>query len=368
MKKKLEADLMSIAHRVLQMKNKSDINQLCVETQKLYEKLSILRFVEEHFGGAKPTIGQAEIVEKMKQFFEENQLSLPKPTILKEEVVEEEAIEEEIVADAIAPTNETDFNEIEPDEEGEGEEIIENIEEEETGEEEIIPTTEAEFNEIDSDDEEIDIDNEEESNEDGIVDAEITPANDADFNEIEPDEEGEGEKISEEEPVKLVDFGFLPAFELDTEKEEEEIISPKKIEAIQISFEELLGKDYSDTLFVKADSKKEFTSPIDFEIPKSIVSQESVTPKEIEVKSSDLNDKLAAGISIGLNDKIAFVKQLFGNSDEDYNRVMNQLITFDNFQEAQSFIEEMVKPDYNNWEGKEDYEQRFIEIIEKKFA
>ena len=37
-------------------------------------------------------------------------------------------------------------------------------------------------------------------------------------------------------------------------------------------------------------------------------------------------------------------------------------------EEAQSFIEDMVKPDYNSWEGKEDYEQRFIEIIEKKFA
>ena len=50
MKKKLEADLMSIAHRVLQIKNKSDVNKLYLETQKLYEKLSVLRFVEEYFG------------------------------------------------------------------------------------------------------------------------------------------------------------------------------------------------------------------------------------------------------------------------------------------------------------------------------
>jgi hypothetical protein len=28
----------------------------------------------------------------------------------------------------------------------------------------------------------------------------------------------------------------------------------------------------------------------------------------------------------------------------------------------------MVKPDYNNWEGKEDYSQRFMNVIEKKFA
>jgi hypothetical protein len=37
MKKRLEADLISIAHRILQLKNKSDINQLYSETQKLYE-------------------------------------------------------------------------------------------------------------------------------------------------------------------------------------------------------------------------------------------------------------------------------------------------------------------------------------------
>lgn len=101
MKKKLEADLMSIAHRVLQIKNKSDINQLCIETRKLYEKLAILQFVEEHFEGAKPTIGQAEIVEKMKQFFEENHLSDIKPIKVQDKIVVEEIIEEEIIIDEV---------------------------------------------------------------------------------------------------------------------------------------------------------------------------------------------------------------------------------------------------------------------------
>jgi hypothetical protein len=140
MKKKLEADLMSIAHRVLQMKNKSDINQLCLETQKLYEKLSILRFVEEHFGGTKPTIGQAEVVAKMKQFFEENNLSEVKPAMTKVEITTEEIVdnepieneieEDEILEDEIADNEtlevtESDFLETEPDEEGEGEEVSE---------------------------------------------------------------------------------------------------------------------------------------------------------------------------------------------------------------------------------------------------
>jgi hypothetical protein len=32
-------------------------------------------------------------------------------------------------------------------------------------------------------------------------------------------------------------------------------------------------------------------------------------------------------IDIDLNDRIAFVKTSFGNNNEDYNRVLNQLIT-----------------------------------------
>jgi len=309
MKKKLEADLMSIAHRVLQMKNKSDINQLYVETQKLYEKLSILRFVEEHFGGAKPTIGQAEVVAKMKHFFEENHLSEVKPAMTKTEIVaEEEIIEEKVVGNE--------------------------VEEDEIAEDEILEETELEFNET------------------------------------EPDEEGEG--ASEEESSKLEDAAFMPAFEIDVEDDGEESEEPKKVEAIQISFEELLGGDYSDTFFVKAESKKEESSVMDFELTNESVASEDSNEKVIsenrESKTVSLNEKQTSGFSIGLNDRIAFVKHLFANSDEDYNRVLNQLITYDSFDEAQNFIEDMVKPDYNNWEGKEDYVQRFLEIIEKKFA
>jgi hypothetical protein len=314
MKKKLEADLMSIAHRVLQMKNKSDINQLCIETQKLYEKLSVLRFVEEHFGGAKPTIGQAEIVEKMKQFFEENHLSETKPIKDQDIIVDAEITNQEIVDEVINV------------------EEIENILEEEIEEEEI---EEEEISEVTEDVAEIDF---------------------------------QEEEINIEEPAAIEEsnaLGFMPAFELDIENEIED---PKKSEAVQISFEDFLGGDYSDTLFVKADQIEETQTPIGFEIPVSddLQEEESISEK-IETKATSLNDKLSKGINIDLNDRIAFVKHLFGNSDEDYNRVLNQLITYDNFEEAQNFIDDMVKPDYNSWKGKDDYSQRFIEIIEKKF-
>ena len=45
MKKKLEADLISIAHRVLKLKGKEDINKLHTEVSELYEKLTVLKFL-----------------------------------------------------------------------------------------------------------------------------------------------------------------------------------------------------------------------------------------------------------------------------------------------------------------------------------
>ena len=286
MKKKLEADLISIAHRVLQMKNKSDVNQLYIETQNLFEKLSVLRFVEENFGDTKPTIGQAEIVEKMSHLFEE--------------------------------TNLTDFNTSEAIKI----EKIEGVEESE----EILEEVYANVN-------------------------------------FEEDE------LELEESITLE---FQPAFELDVEFEDE---SQKKAEAVQISFDDFLGENYNETLFVKANLSEDDFSTIDFDLSNRIELQDeeeisleiNLTDETTPSKATSLNESLAKGIKIDLNDRIAFVKHLFGNSEEDYNRVLNQLITYDSFEEAESFIEDMVKPDYNGWEGKEDYSQRFIEIIEKKF-
>ena len=84
MKKRLEADLISIAHRILQLKNKSDINQLYLETQKLYEKLAVLRFVDAEFGDTKPTIGQAEIEKQIEEAFDKKEVPQPEPVIVEE--------------------------------------------------------------------------------------------------------------------------------------------------------------------------------------------------------------------------------------------------------------------------------------------
>ncbi len=320
MKKKLEADLISIAHRILQMKNKSDINQLLVETQKLQEKLSVLKFVEDHFGDTKPTIGQKEMEEKLTAVFENNAsldsnsndviASLPIEEIKIDESSEIEIITSEVKEEVIF-------------------DLTEEIIVDESSEIEIIT------NEVEED---VNIDLKEEIQVDSI-----------------------------EETVKPHVFGFTPAFELDVEFDEE---PKKKTESVQISFEDLLGPNYNDTLFVKVDTKENesiFTEneiePLhDLSLPTDKLKSTS------EFKESTITLQETKTLKIDLNDRIAFVKHLFGNSNEDYNRVLNQLITYDNFEEAQYFIEDMVKPDYNNWEGKEDYSQRFMDIIEKKFA
>ena len=84
-------------------------------------------------------------------------------------------------------------------------------------------------------------------------------------------------------------------------------------------------------------------------------------------KPKSLNDRLKKGIHIGVNDRHAFIKHLFEGSATDYNRVLSQLNTIKSKEEAFNFVANMVKPDYNNWEGKEEYETRFLAIVENKF-
>ena len=81
-----------------------------------------------------------------------------------------------------------------------------------------------------------------------------------------------------------------------------------------------------------------------------------------------LNDRLAKDFQIGLNDKLAFVKHLFNNNIDDYTRVLSQLNTIDTEERSIAFINNMVKPEYDNWEGKEEYETRFISLIQRRFV
>lgn len=87
---------------------------------------------------------------------------------------------------------------------------------------------------------------------------------------------------------------------------------------------------------------------------------------EVEEKPKSINDNINSGLQIGLNDRIAFIKQLFNNSTDDYLKVLSQINSMDTFEEVQIFIQSKVRLDYN-WAEKETYVDRFLLIIEKSF-
>ena len=98
------------------------------------------------------------------------------------------------------------------------------------------------------------------------------------------------------------------------------------------------------------------------------IQQEPIaTPSQEAEAPRNLNDVLGKGIQIGLNDRLAFIKNLFDGSAEDFQRVISQVQTLGSWEEAHLFIENMIKPDYNHWEGKEAFELRFLKCLESNF-
>lgn len=87
-----------------------------------------------------------------------------------------------------------------------------------------------------------------------------------------------------------------------------------------------------------------------------------------EVKPvQSLNDKFGKTTQIGLNDKLAFVQKLFFGSESEYNKVVKHIADLHSMQDAVIYIEQEVKPTYNYWKGKEEYEQRFLDLTLKRF-
>jgi hypothetical protein len=306
MKKRLESELISIAHRILKLKNKSEVDQLYKETQKLYETLTVLKFYQDNFESVKGDVSATDLEEKLEQHLEEE---TPQEVMLEVKEAEEPTVEIQAEPEAILATEE--------EAEVVSEEDIEEVEEalvSEEAEEEVEPVLEEEMEE------------------------EVVTETD------------------EEEPV------FKPIFELAEDEEEEEIepaetASEVKPETKHVALEDLLGENYVDPVFVKPNEV-------------SLFSTESVTETKetTEPKATSLNSAFGKTMEIGLNDRVAFVNNLFGESNEDFNRVISQLNTFDNLEEAKDFLNEMIIPDYDFWTGKEEYVERFMAIVEKKFA
>ncbi|MDR6968644.1 chemotaxis protein histidine kinase CheA [Flavobacterium arsenatis] len=402
MKKKLEAELISIAHRILKLKNKSELVQLHQETQKLYEKLSVLKFVEENFGDVKPTIGYKEVEEKLEATFDEKEEVVAEETSVNEEVEEtmEAETPEEVVSEVEEDETETaDETPEEEVEEEKGEEPSE-LAEEETPEEDVSEAEKQAVAESEDEEESIEVEKEKESSveedkdeEPSELAEEETPEEEVSEVEKEAVAESEDEEeptlaekeetsVEEEEQVETSaqtkteekkEHLFEPTFELAFDKKED-VEEVAKESGHQIIFEDFLGSDYKELEFVKAEIEKSDEEP---EPVNAKVVPEIEETKDVQVEQSVKKNfpeapqyegiKITKGITFGLNDKVGFVSQLFGGSNEDFNRVISQLNTFNTFQDAKNFIEDLVKPDYNDWKGKEDFEERFLEVVEQKF-
>lgn len=141
---------------------------------------------------------------------------------------------------------------------------------------------------------------------------------------------------------------------------EEDIIIPG-IETIKDMVSEMPSATTIDEVLSQFTSKPELIkNDKDLFMPKEAVNTKPVSGQ----RSANAHRE----VRVDLNDKLAFVKHLFNNSMEDYIRVMSQLSTIDSEERSVSFIVNMVKPDYDNWVGKEEYESRFMNVITRKFA
>jgi len=164
---------------------------------------------------------------------------------------------------------------------------------------------------------------------------------------------------------------------------EPKIIESNTEEPILFSIEEEIGTSESlEDIFIKKDTKEPIeklqeatsfkpsaTLKEKIEAAKKtseITPNETKKPLNVQNRAS-LNEKLLkSGITVDLNDRIAFVKHLFEGNQEDFNRVLSQLNTFENEADSKNFILNQVKLDYS-WEGKENYEERLLFLIERKF-
>ena len=83
-------------------------------------------------------------------------------------------------------------------------------------------------------------------------------------------------------------------------------------------------------------------------------------------KPKSINDQWGR-LSVGLNDRTAFVQHLFLGDVEGFNRVISQINTFETLKEVSDFLENQVKPEYNNWETKEAVVERLMRLIQQRF-
>ena len=95
--------------------------------------------------------------------------------------------------------------------------------------------------------------------------------------------------------------------------------------------------------------------------------KDSKSDIETVSKVKNINDHFAKNLSIDLNDRLAFIKNLFDGDTKAYDKVLSQIVSFESWAEVSTFLENQVKIEYNNWHDKEEIAKRFSTILKKHF-
>jgi hypothetical protein len=162
------------------------------------------------------------------------------------------------------------------------------------------------------------------------------------------------EELPSEEIELMIDESLI---DLTSAEEKDDLFSQTEETSEEMAGETLEETDKTNTIDASHSLEEELKDTIAADVVADLFEN---APKK------SLNDKLQGDIQIGLNDRIAFVKNLFDGSQEDFNRVVSQLNSFKTEKEARKFINKMIKPDYD-WTNKEAIEERFMAIVERKF-
>ena len=291
MHKKLAADLTSLAHSILQMKNKENVFALKIKAHEVYEKLAVLAYVEEYINNT------------------------PNSEYTKDELLE-------LVKKAGEKAEK----------EGEIEEGIEKRLKIEIVKEDVILRIE---------------DQEDQEDQEELVEHQLVGSIDDMSVIIE-------EELPSEEIELMIDESLI---DLTSAEEKDDLFSQTEETSEEMAGETLEETDKTNTIDASHSLEEELKDTIAADVVADLFEN---APKK------SLNDKLQGDIQIGLNDRIAFVKNLFDGSQEDFNRVVSQLNSFKTEKEARKFINKMIKPDYD-WTNKEAIEERFMAIVERKF-
>ena len=130
------------------------------------------------------------------------------------------------------------------------------------------------------------------------------------------------------------------------------------------SIEEIITEEKTEEKVIEDIAEE--TSPSQ-ETPITI--NEALAQNTSSSRKLSVNEMLASrNIAITLNDRLAFINNLFDGEVEDFENTIRYIFSQKEVDVVIEYITEIIKPYYNNWIEKEEYEKRFMEIILKYFS